>query len=147
MAGVFEDVPVTTPENGRHSLVELAFIRALLLAQQREIGAICDKLDIKPERATSQPPRPFLPQDDETLEEIERRLIRRRLRLFRGNRTRTAQSLGLTVRTIRNWINRWDIDIPVERNPRTFEARLRRLYSHEPIRPSVGKGWRRTEGG
>ena len=45
----------------------------------------------------------------QTLEEMERRMILQTLNQFGGNRTRTAESLGVSVRTIRNKLNHYGI--------------------------------------
>jgi DNA-binding NtrC family response regulator len=50
-----------------------------------------------------------------TIDEIERQVILRRLERFGYNRTHTAASLGICIRTIRNKIARYrseGIDIP-----------------------------------
>ena len=44
---------------------------------------------------------------DETLEEVEMKLILRCLDRFGGNRTKTADALGVSVRTIRNKLGRY----------------------------------------
>ena len=49
-----------------------------------------------------------------TLEEMERRLIMRTLDRTGGNRTRTADLLGVSVRTIRNKLHQYGIAEPVE---------------------------------
>ncbi len=46
-------------------------------------------------------------QDDMTLRDMERELILRRLTLTGGNRTRAAEMLGISVRTLRNKINQY----------------------------------------
>jgi DNA-binding NtrC family response regulator len=46
-------------------------------------------------------------QDQMTLREMERELILRRLTLTGGNRTRAAEMLGISVRTLRNKINQY----------------------------------------
>ena len=40
-----------------------------------------------------------------TLEEIEREYILHALRIANGNRTQTAQMLGISIRTLRNKLN------------------------------------------
>ena len=45
-----------------------------------------------------------------------------RLELFRGNRKRTAESLGIGIRTLHLWINKWDLKIPKKGRPSMSEA-------------------------
>lgn len=45
--------------------------------------------------------------NDMTLREIEREMILRKLKKFNGNRTETAESLGISVRTLRNKLNEY----------------------------------------
>ncbi len=51
-----------------------------------------------------------LPNDFLTLplEEIERQIILKRIERFRGNKTEAANALGVTARTLRNKIARWN---------------------------------------
>ena len=44
-----------------------------------------------------------------TLEEMERELILSTLEKVNGNRTRAAELLGVSVRTIRNKLNQYDL--------------------------------------
>ena len=54
-----------------------------------------------------------------TLEEMERELIRRTLEHTGGNRTHTAELLGIGVRTLQRKIRSFDLDIrPIRRRPR-----------------------------
>jgi DNA-binding NtrC family response regulator len=46
------------------------------------------------------------------LEEVERRLIRKTLRKFNGHRKKTAEALGIAVRTLGMKIKRWEIEVP-----------------------------------
>ena len=43
-----------------------------------------------------------------TLHEVIMIEVLRVLKLHRGNKTRTAATLGLSLRTLQNWINRYD---------------------------------------
>lgn len=47
--------------------------------------------------------------ESSTLQEMERRMILKTLRRTGGNRTRAAQLLGVSVRTIRNKLNQYDL--------------------------------------
>jgi DNA-binding NtrC family response regulator len=42
------------------------------------------------------------PVSDMTLDEVEKRVILETLRRYNGNRTRTAEKLGISLRTLRN---------------------------------------------
>lgn len=42
-----------------------------------------------------------------TLDEIERLVVFEALAYYDGNRTHTAQSLGMSRRTLRNWMRKW----------------------------------------
>ncbi|MFO0978573.1 MAG: sigma-54 dependent transcriptional regulator [Planctomycetaceae bacterium] len=55
--------------------------------------------------ATSALPTDFLTLP---LEEIERQIILKRIERFRGNKTEAANALGVTARTLRNKIARWN---------------------------------------
>ena len=55
---------------------------------------------------------PFNRAEPVTLEEMERRLIMATLDKTGGNRTRTADLLGVSVRTIRNKLNQYDLNEP-----------------------------------
>lgn len=48
----------------------------------------------------------------ETLEQREIDIIRERLRMFEGNRAKTAKSLDITPRTLRAWIRKHKIYVP-----------------------------------
>ncbi len=54
---------------------------------------------------------PDLESDSETLEAMERRLILSTLERTGGNRTRTADLLGVSVRTIRNKLNQYGLAV------------------------------------
>lgn len=43
----------------------------------------------------------------ETIEDIERKIIKAALQFFRGNKTQTAQSLGIAIRTLDNKIEKY----------------------------------------
>jgi len=49
-------------------------------------------------------------QDGKTIKEMEKELILRTLRATNGNRTRTAECLGITVRTLRNKLNEYRLN-------------------------------------
>lgn len=46
---------------------------------------------------------------DMTFEEIQAQIIAERLEHHDGNRSKTARSLGITVHTVYNWLNRFGI--------------------------------------
>jgi DNA-binding NtrC family response regulator len=47
---------------------------------------------------------------DLTLDDIEKSTVLERLERFSGNRTQTAVSLGISVRTLQRRLKRWDAD-------------------------------------
>ena len=47
---------------------------------------------------------------DTTLDELEREAIRQALERYQGNRTRAAQSLGISVRTLQRRLKDWELD-------------------------------------
>lgn len=51
---------------------------------------------------------PASPTSDRTLEDLQRAAIIRTLRQFEGNRTRTAEALGISVRTLQRRLKEWD---------------------------------------
>jgi DNA-binding NtrC family response regulator len=56
----------------------------------------------------SPPVRPVSSGSDRTLEDLQRAAIIRTLRQFDGNRTRTAEALGISVRTLQRRLKEWD---------------------------------------
>ena len=50
-------------------------------------------------------------QDAKTIKEMEKDLILRTLKATNGNRTRTAECLGITVRTLRNKLNEYRLNV------------------------------------
>ena len=48
--------------------------------------------------------------DDETMEDVERKHIKKVLESCKGNRTHAAKKLGLNVRTLRNKIKEYDLE-------------------------------------
>jgi DNA-binding NtrC family response regulator len=53
--------------------------------------------------------RAIAPEAGMSLRDAERQLFEQTLRVARGNRTRTAQILGISVRTVRNKINEYGL--------------------------------------
>jgi DNA-binding NtrC family response regulator len=56
----------------------------------------------------AQAPRSVPATSDHTLEDLQRAAIIRTLRQFDGNRTRTAEALGISVRTLQRRLKEWD---------------------------------------
>ena len=90
--------------------------RACLLARGELIEPADLRLDLvganpppapAPAPATWPTPEPDGPEGPPTLEQMERRLIIQTLEHTGGNRTRTAEMLGVSVRTIRNKIHQY----------------------------------------
>jgi DNA-binding NtrC family response regulator len=54
------------------------------------------------------PVRPATTGSERTLEDLQRAAIIRTLRQFDGNRTRTAEALGISVRTLQRRLKEWD---------------------------------------
>ncbi len=48
--------------------------------------------------------------DEESMEDVERKHIKKVLESCEGNRTHAAKKLGLNVRTLRNKIKEYDLD-------------------------------------
>jgi len=46
-----------------------------------------------------------------TIDEWRKNSLKSRLKYFKDNRTKTAKSFGVTVRTLRNWINKFKKEI------------------------------------
>ncbi|MCE5230756.1 sigma-54 dependent transcriptional regulator [bacterium] len=89
--------------------------RACLLARGESVGIADLQLNFTmpaPMKETTEAGARIVSMDDsepETLEEMERRLILRTLERTGGNRTRTADLLGVSVRTIRNKLNQYGL--------------------------------------
>lgn len=43
------------------------------------------------------------------IDELKRKRLKTVLRKVKGNRTFAAEQLGVSVRTVRNWINKFDL--------------------------------------
>lgn len=52
-----------------------------------------------------------------TIEEAEKNLIYITLEKLKGNKTRTAWTLGIAIKTLRNKIRKYQIDMPSEAKP------------------------------
>jgi len=59
-------------------------------------------------QSDSPPVRPTTTGSDRTLEDLQRAAIIHTLRQFDGNRTRTAEALGISVRTLQRRLKEWD---------------------------------------
>lgn len=95
------------PWPGNVRELENVLQRAVLLAG----GSILEPEDVEfdPAEETLQSPIPLM-----SLEEMERRLIRKALDTTEGNRTRAAEILGISVRTLRNKLHEYAQDLPTE---------------------------------
>lgn len=78
--------------------------RAVLLCQSSSIGK--EHLIIKTNNNGTGLQRPVM-----TLKEMEKEMIVKTLRLTGGNKTKAAQHLGITVRTLRNKLNEYQLSI------------------------------------
>ncbi len=76
--------------------------RAVLLAQGNEIRAKDIQFQVPSEGRTTQEASGTTWKPGKTLDEIERNVILEALKHFSGNRTHTAKSLGISIRTLRN---------------------------------------------
>ncbi len=47
--------------------------------------------------------------DLRTLDEINKEAVILRLKYFHGSKPETAKSLGCTIKTVYNWLNKWGI--------------------------------------
>jgi DNA-binding NtrC family response regulator len=56
---------------------------------------------------SGQPGRATSSNSDQTLEDLQRAAILRTLRQFDGNRTRAAEALGISVRTLQRRLKEW----------------------------------------
>jgi DNA-binding NtrC family response regulator len=105
------------PWNGNVRELENLIERACLLAREEEIqvedlypGATPKPTMAAAAGAAGFPACETLPLDEPiTIEEMERRLILATLARHGGNRTRTADILGVSVRTIRNKLNEYGV--------------------------------------
>lgn len=52
-----------------------------------------------------------------SLEEIEKEALTRTLKLFGGNKRRTADTLGVSLKTIYNMIDKYGISVPRSFSP------------------------------
>lgn len=78
--------------------------RAVLLCQSSSIGK--EHLIIKTNNNGAGVPKPVM-----TLKEMEKEMIVKTLRLTGGNKTKAAQQLGITVRTLRNKLNEYQLNM------------------------------------
>jgi two-component system response regulator FlrC len=76
--------------------------RAVLLAPNLEVRARDIQLQQVSETRQSQDSGGFSWKPGRTLDELERNVILEALKHFSGNRTHTAKSLGISIRTLRN---------------------------------------------
>lgn len=83
--------------------------RACLLARGEEIQLKDLHMRITPQPRRDTLDLAFETEQEMTLDEMERRLIMHTLDRTGGNRTRTAEMLGVSVRTIRNKLNQYDV--------------------------------------
>ena len=86
--------------------LENAVQRAIVVSEGNYITPRDLFLQINNDDAISEFPFDF---SDATLEEMEKRLIQYTLRKVAGNRTRAAEILGVSVRTIRNKIKKYHL--------------------------------------
>ncbi len=95
------------PWPGNVRELENVLQRALLLAG----GAVLepDDLEFDPVDTLPQAPIPLM-----SLDEMERHLIQKALTTTEGNRTRAAEILGISVRTLRNKLHEYAQDFPNE---------------------------------
>lgn len=82
-------------------------IESMVVMAQRDV-LIVDDLPQHVEPPTSSEPDLQLPHDT-TLHDLEREAIRQALERFQGNRTRAAESLGISVRTLQRRIKEWRV--------------------------------------
>lgn len=45
-----------------------------------------------------------------TIDQVNKWTLCARLKTFEGNKAKTAESLGITLKTLYNWLHRWDLD-------------------------------------
>jgi len=46
---------------------------------------------------------------DTTLDQMQREIVTARLEYFKGNKTAVAASLGITIKTLYNWMHRYNL--------------------------------------
>jgi DNA-binding NtrC family response regulator len=97
-------VIVNHPWPGNVRELENSLERSVILCESDTLNVENLRLDQEEKAATS---APRTQHDQMTLREMERELILRRLTLTGGNRTRAAEMLGISVRTLRNKINQY----------------------------------------
>ncbi len=73
-------------------------------------------LDLLPEEVTSSPPKPGMalensPDLNSAVESLERKMVTKALKKSKGNRTKAAESLGLSRRGLLNKIERYELDV------------------------------------
>ncbi|MEZ6064985.1 MAG: helix-turn-helix domain-containing protein [Planctomycetaceae bacterium] len=74
-------------------------------------GPVISQIDLPDAEPSSAPTLPFPRLPEELpLREVEKQVILQRLKLFDGNRTRTAEALGVTTRTLRNKLAEYRAD-------------------------------------
>lgn len=57
------------------------------------------------------------------IDRLQKRWLTRALRLHNGNRSHASEYLGISLRTVRNWIRRYKIDIPPDGIPSGWQYR------------------------
>lgn len=51
-----------------------------------------------------------VPPDTATFEDVRKWAVERALQLDRGNKPAAARRLGIALKTLYNWLNRWELD-------------------------------------
>ena len=83
-------------------------VESMVVMAQRDVLPL-DDLPSHLEPLTTEGEDIHVPEDT-TLDDLEREAIRQALDRCRGNRTRAAESLGISVRTLQRRIKEWDLD-------------------------------------
>jgi DNA-binding NtrC family response regulator len=78
--------------------------RMITLSDSHEIGPACLTNELRGAAGSAMKPQPALPTAGASMREVERHLLETTLQSTGGNRTRTAEMLGVSLRTIRNKI-------------------------------------------